>query len=168
MLLGLWIWSSIQQTYVHVWGYLKLSVMGLVLSWARSSHGSNPAISIAVSTLMLTPLHCRNQLEQKCLHFVTLYMNNGTRQHINPRYKTQLVAHIQSFLCQQMETFNNPPFRTSPVDADCYILRQDHAQAEHVRAMQHWSAKLHLTYSDSSLSCKATSNPTWTKTTTKL
>lgn len=62
-------------------------------------------------------------------------MNNGTRQHTNPHYKTKLVALIQSFVCQQMETLNNPPFRTSLVAADC-ILRWDHAQAEYVHAMQ--------------------------------
>lgn len=31
---------------------------------------------------------------------------------------------------------NNPPFRTSSVDADYYMLRQDHAQGEHGHAMQ--------------------------------
>lgn len=139
-------------------------------------YGPCPFLSKKHPWLKPSHLHCNLHPEvnhsplqkQKFLRFVTLYMNNGTRQHINPHYKTKLVALIQSFLCQQMETFNNSPFRTSSVDTDCYMLRQGHAQAEHVHAMQPWSARLHLTYSDSPFSCKATRNPSWTKTTTKL
>lgn len=111
MPLKLWIWSSLQQTYGHVWGDSKLSIMAFVLSWARRSHDSNPALSTEVSTLKSTLLHCRCQLKQKCLHFVILYINNGTKQHISAHYKAKLVALIQFFLCQQMETSDSPPFR---------------------------------------------------------
>lgn len=71
-----------------------------------------------ISTPKLTPLHCGNQLEPKCLCFVTLDTNNGSRQHINRRYKTKVLVLIQPFLCQQMETFSSASFRTSPGDAD--------------------------------------------------
>lgn len=131
MPLGPWIRCSLQQTYIRVWSYLKLK------SWALFIFKQEPASDHLHCSLhsKVNPLHCRNHLKRKFLNFLTLYMSNGTRQHINPHYKTKLVVLIQSFLYQQMETFNNPPFRTSPVDTDYYMLRQDHTQAEHVRAV---------------------------------